>query len=138
MRVFKALFMTITLWALLATGVAATEPEKAVETAAKKPIDKETGLIIDTSWELVKGNCTQCHSAQRFTLQRGSRQLWTDIIRWMQKTQGLWQFDPETEKKILDYLEINYAPSSSHYRRAPLPPALMPPNPLKPAAEVVK
>ncbi|OQW93858.1 MAG: hypothetical protein BWK79_08960, partial [Beggiatoa sp. IS2] len=87
---------------------------------------------------LVKGNCTQCHSAQRFVLQRGSRQLWADIIRWMQKTQGLWQFDPDTEKKILDYLEANYAPSGNNYRRAPISPTFMPPNPFKSPTELPK
>ena len=48
----------------------------------------------------------------------------------MQATQGLWQFTPEVEGKILDYLEKNYAPSGN-YRRAPISPLLMPPNPYK-------
>ncbi|WP_197685626.1 hypothetical protein [Vreelandella subglaciescola] len=46
----------------------------------------------------------------------------------MQKTQGLWQFQPEMEATILDYLASNYGPKEDA-RRPPLPRALMPDNP---------
>jgi len=97
-------------------------------------IDPESGLIIDTHWETVKGMCTACHSAKLITAQRGSRETWEQIIRWMQATQGLWQFDPQTETNILDYLAANYPPGEA-YRRKPLSPLLMPANPYDIAAQ---
>ena len=48
------------------------------------------------------------------------------MIRWMQDTQNLWQFTPEVEKQILDYLAQNYPPQANR-RRAPIPVSLMPP-----------
>jgi len=95
--------------------------------APDQPKDQASGLIIDENWELVNAHCTVCHSAALVTQQRGSRETWASLIRWMQSTQGLWQFDEQTENNILDYLETNYAPSAS-YRRAPLDPSLMPPT----------
>ena len=91
-------------------------------------VDKKTGFIIAEHWETVRDNCTECHSAKLVTAQRGDRKTWTDIMRWMQATQGLRKFDAATEKKILQYLSSNYAPKELG-RRAPIPPLLMPPNP---------
>ena len=91
-------------------------------------IDLVSGLKIAPGWELVRNHCTACHSARHFLRQKGSRQTWEDIIRWMQKTQGLWKFDIVTETTILDYLAKNYAPSGE-YRRAPIPHHLLPKNP---------
>lgn len=99
-------------------------------TAYGVQVDKETGFILAEHWETVRDNCTDCHSAKLVTAQRGDRKTWTDIIRWMQATQGLWQFDAETEKQILQYLATNYAPKARG-RRQPIPPLLMPPNPYK-------
>ncbi|MBE9563354.1 MAG: hypothetical protein IMF12_10895, partial [Proteobacteria bacterium] len=56
-------------------------------------IDKESGMIISENWELVKTNCTGCHTAPLVTSQRNNRDGWIEIIRWMQDKQGLWQFD---------------------------------------------
>jgi hypothetical protein len=97
--------------------------------AADKPLDAESGMVIDENWQLVKAHCTVCHSAKLLTQQRGSRETWLHLIRWMQDTQGLWQFDEITQSSILDYLELNYAPSAVS-RRNPLAPSLMPPRPL--------
>jgi hypothetical protein len=47
------------------------------------------------------------------------------MIRWMQKTQGLWSFDEKTEDTILSYLAANYPPGKSSRRRN-LSPAEMP------------
>lgn len=96
------------------------------QTGTGAPVDAATGLVIAENWELVRAHCTVCHSAGQLTRQRGSRETWAALIRWMQKTQGLWQFDPVTENRILDYLADNYPPAPSA-RRAPLPPELMPP-----------
>jgi len=75
-----------------------------------KEIDKQSGLIIDKGLETVKANCTVCHSAKFIILQKGDRETWKSMIRWMQKTQGLWEFTPEIEDEILTYLETNYPP----------------------------
>ena len=69
--------------------------------------------------------------ALRITQQRGTAEQWLSMIRWMQKKQNLWQFDPVTEEKIVSYLAENYPPGRSQ-RRAALAPDLMPPNPYSP------
>ena len=88
-------------------------------------IDAATGLIRKPGWELVRVHCGGCHSHTLVTSQRADRQTWLDMIRWMQATQNLWQFPPETEAQILDYLAANYPPQPNR-RRAPIPPSLMP------------
>ncbi len=90
--------------------------------------DPDSGLIVDEHWQLVKAHCSACHSPKLVAQNRGSRQNWLDMIRWMQETQGLLQFDAVTETAILDYLEKNYAPAAAS-RRAPLNSLLMPVNP---------
>ncbi len=104
--------LILLLVAALARNVGAEQapmpPGKAgaVETAARlqQAIDPATGFIMAENWDLVRSNCTVCHSARLITQQRASRRGWTDMIRWMQATQNLWQFDKLTEVKILDYL----------------------------------
>ncbi len=97
--------------------------------AAEK--DPETGFIVAEGWETVRNSCTACHSAKLVTQNSGSRNRWLELIRWMQATQGLWQFDAATEKTILDYLSTQYG-SKEGARRPPLPRALLPDNPYKP------
>lgn len=97
----------------------------APPTVAANPLDERTGLVKDDGWELVRAHCGGCHSHKIVTAQRADRQTWLDIIRWMQATQNLWQFDTATESGILDYLAKNYPPQSNR-RRAPIPPSLMP------------
>jgi len=91
-------------------------------------IDPMSGLVRAENWELILGNCSACHSLQLVTEQRASRDRWLGMIRWMQATQNLWQFEPATEEKILDYLAENYAPSQRSSRRGPLAPHLLPPR----------
>ncbi|MEX2125370.1 MAG: hypothetical protein WD795_15865 [Woeseia sp.] len=100
----------------------------AAGAAAAPQIDAATGLAIASGWELVRAHCGGCHSHKTVTNQRADRQTWLDMIRWMQATQNLWQFDPDTENAILDYLAANYPPQANR-RRAPIPPTLMPPVP---------
>lgn len=88
-------------------------------------VDSTTGLKVAPGWELVRIHCGGCHSHKLVTGQRADRQTWLDIIRWMQATQNLWQFDDATEAGILDYLAANYPPQPNR-RRAPIPPSLMP------------
>ena len=105
----------IFLATLLAAGAAAQETDEA------------SGLVIAPGWELVRAHCGGCHSHQLVTGQRADRKTWLEIIRWMQATQNLWQFDAATENGILDYLAANYPPQPNR-RRAPIPPTLMPPG----------
>ena len=84
--------------------------------AAKAKLDKESGLKIAPGMDIVKANCTVCHSAKFITLQKGDRDTWKQMIVWMQKTQGLWEFDAKTEDTILTYLETNYPPGKSSRR----------------------
>lgn len=110
----------------------ATPPEPTATpepAAAQEPqLDPVTGLKMTGDWETVRANCTACHSSRLITQQRGSAEQWLTMIRWMQKKQNLWVFDPETESKIIGYLAENYPPSDAQ-RRAAIPPDLMPPNP---------
>lgn len=106
----------------------APAPVSAAAPAAGPAIDPATGLKMTGDWELVRSNCTACHSSKLITQQRGSAQHWLTLIRWMQQTQNLWQFDPDTEQRIITYLAKNYPPGNAQ-RRAALPPDLMPPNP---------
>ena len=96
-------------------------------------IDKTSGLKMAEGWQLVRIHCGGCHSHALVTAQRADRQTWLDIIRWMQETQNLWQFDAPTEKGILDYLAANYPPRANR-RRAPIPPSLLPKPPAPPAS----
>ncbi len=88
-------------------------------------IDEFSGLIKNPGWEQVRAHCGGCHSHALVTSQRADRKTWTDIIRWMQATQNLWQLQPNVETQILDYLAANYPPQPNR-RRAPIPPDLMP------------
>jgi hypothetical protein len=96
--------------------------------AAAADTDDATGLAIAPGWELVRAHCGGCHSHKLVTAQRADRQTWLDIIRWMQASQNLWQFEPEVENTILDYLAASYPPQPDR-RRAPIAPTLMPPVP---------
>jgi hypothetical protein len=99
-------------------------------------VDSLTGLKINENWELVRNNCIACHSLKLVTQQRGTATQWLAVIRWMQDKQNLWQFDPDTEIKIIAYLAENYPPQENQ-RRAALAPQLMPPNPYSADAEQV-
>ena len=87
--------------------------------------DKETGLVISSGWDLVRTHCGSCHSHKLVTSQRADRQTWLSMIRWMQETQNLWDFDSTTENTILDYLAREYPPNFNR-RRQPVLPNLMP------------
>ena len=110
------------LLAALTAGIAVTAA------AAEPELDAFTGLRKTGDWELVRNNCVACHSARLITQQRGTKEQWLAMIRWMQKSQNLWQFDPDTEARIITYLAENYPPSEQQ-RRPPIPPELLPPNP---------
>ena len=118
------------LAALLAGSLAiAAAAQAAAETPERDPL---TGLKMTGDWQLVRNNCVGCHSAKLITQQSGTESRWLALIRWMQATQNLWQFDPDVERKIIGYLAANYPPQEDR-RRAPIPPDLMPPNPYTPS-----
>ena len=94
-------------------------------------IDALTGLPKNPGWELVRANCIACHSSKLITQQRGDAERWVDVIRRMQASQNLWEFDPDVERQIIDYLATSFPPSSDS-RREGLPAQLMPPNPFAP------
>ncbi len=79
-------------------------------------LDLESGLIIDVGYRVVKTQCGVCHSTALVTQNRASREGWTDIIRWMQATEKLWDLG-ENEVIILNYLEKNYAPKKKGRRQ---------------------
>ena len=99
--------------------------------AAEPETDPYTGLKMSGDWQLVRSNCVGCHATKLITQQSGTESHWLGLIRWMQEKQNLWQFEPETEQKIISYLAENYPPQEDR-RRAPIPPDLMPPNPYAP------
>ncbi|MEM1325266.1 MAG: hypothetical protein AAGI23_04890 [Bacteroidota bacterium] len=78
-------------------------------------IHVESGLVYAAGFELVKTQCTTCHSAQLITQNRASRAGWEQMIRWMQATQGLWELG-DNERPILDYLAEHYAPEEEGRR----------------------
>ncbi len=90
--------------------------------------DRDTGLVVAPGWELVRANCGACHSYRLVTAQRGDAAFWTDAIRWMQRTQNLWQMPPEVETSLIAYLAGNYN-ETDWGRRPPLSPSLMPETP---------
>ncbi len=132
MRTLIKVLTTFALTVVFALNVSAVQPKKIKKV---KAIDPETGLIVAKGVEDVVANCTACHSAKFITLQRGDRQTWKDMIRWMQNTQGLWSLDvpnaagENTEKVILDYLSTNYAPDDKIERRKNIPISALPKNP---------
>lgn len=116
----KSLFSIAIL--LFAAVVHAEDPKP------ETPLDPATGMKIAEGWELVRTHCNVCHSPQQYLMQKGTESTWTDTIRWMQGSAGLWPLDPATEKTILTYLASNYGPDAA-FRRAPIPGNLLPPNP---------
>lgn len=113
-------------WLLVVWGVA-TGSAVAAWAEAELPVDPATGLVMDEQWQVVAAHCGACHSTRLVTQNRGSRETWLRLIRWMQESQGLWPFNEETERVLLDYLEKNYGPVPTA-RRPALPAELMPPR----------
>jgi hypothetical protein len=96
----------------------ATKGSGAEEDDFDKVIDGihvQSGLIYADGFDLVRGTCTACHSAKLVTQNRATREGWTEMIRWMQAKQGLWDLGVN-EPIILDYLAANYAPEETGRR----------------------
>ena len=100
-------------------GCQAPEPVSTTTTLdTVLEIDSVSGLVIDQNFELVRGQCTACHSAKLITQSSASREGWEQMIRWMQQKQGLWDLGPN-ESPILDYLTAHYGIKKKG-RRTPL------------------
>ena len=95
----------------------------AVSLAAEN--DVKTGLLLAPGFEVVSTQCTVCHSARLISQNRADREGWLEMIRWMQKTQGLWPLG-DNEDLVLDYLAANYGPAAKG-RRARLRDEFLPP-----------
>ncbi len=78
-------------------------------------IHLQSGLAYAPGFELVKTNCTVCHSAKLITQNRANKEGWEQMIDWMQETQGLWELG-KNEEKIVAYLAKNYAPEEKGRR----------------------
>lgn len=115
---------------IVASLVVTVHAQEAQEEKAEVILDPLTGMKMAPGWEAVRNNCIACHSPRQFLRQKGTITTWTEILRWMQKSGGLWPLEEETEETILRYLTDNYGPSDE-YRRAPIPATLMPPNPYR-------
>ena len=87
--------------------------------------DERTGLIIAPGWELVSAHCGACHSHRLVTSQRGDAEFWLNTIRWMQRTQNLWELPAGQEPQIIGYLAEHYS-ESEWGRRPPLSASLLP------------
>jgi cytochrome c5 len=99
-----------------------------VAQASEDARDPTTGLIIAPGWELVSAHCGACHSHALVTAQRGDADFWRSTIRWMQKTQNLWQIPEPQEAKLIEYLATHYN-ETDWGRRPPLPRSLLPDPP---------
>jgi len=86
---------------------------------AAQNIDPQSGLAIDSGLEVVKKQCSVCHSPQLIVQNKASYQGWLDTLRWMQEKQGMQSLSKQTETLILNYLAKNYAPEQAG-RRKPL------------------
>ncbi len=88
------------------------------ENKIENGIHVKTGLKDAPGLQVVINNCTNCHSAKLVIQNRMNEERWNATIRWMQKTQNLWELG-ENQKIIVDYLTVNY-PVEEKGRRAPL------------------
>lgn len=94
---------------------AAAAPEPGFD-QVENGVHLRTGFVEGEGLMAVVTHCTACHSARLVTQNRMTREGWEQTIRWMQKTQNLWDLG-ENEKIILDYLAAHYAPEKKGRRQ---------------------
>ncbi|WP_298479979.1 monoheme cytochrome C [uncultured Maribacter sp.] len=78
-------------------------------------IHVRTGLVEDVGLMETVNNCTNCHSSKLVIQNRMNKERWVATIRWMQKTQNLWDLG-KNEDVIIDYLVKNYPPEKKGRR----------------------
>lgn len=93
-----------------------TPEEILVDVSDEDDFDKiENGIHVRTGFVDAPGlmetvrNCTTCHSSRLVLQNRMNEEGWTATIKWMQKTQNLWDLG-ENEAIIVNYLATNYPP----------------------------
>jgi hypothetical protein len=86
--------------------------------ASSEELDPATGLVMAQGWQLAAAHCGGCHSHRLVTSQRGDAEFWLSTIRWMQRTQNLWQIPAEQETKLIGYLSSHY--NETDWGRRPL------------------
>lgn len=119
--------------ALAAALLLSALPAANAQSKVAPETDKDSGLAVATGFPLVKAYCTACHSAKLITQSGKSRDGWLESIRWMQRTQGLFDLGP-SEGEILDYLAANYGIREQVGSMLKLPLLVAPPPP-PPAAK---
>jgi hypothetical protein len=97
--------------------VISVAPEEGDWDKIENGIHLRTGLKDAEGLMTVVNNCTNCHSAQLVIQNRMNEERWIETIRWMQKTQNLWDLGPN-EKVIINYLVTNYPPTNKGRRAA--------------------
>ena len=120
----NSILLTTLLALLFLAAIPSVHPEAKT---VSKPLsdtlrtDPETGLALDEKLVLVKAHCTSCHSSKLILQNRFTRDGWKEKIRWMQRTQNLWDLG-ETEPAVLDYLVKYYGPEQRAFdgRRKPM------------------
>lgn len=70
-------------------------------------IHLRTGLKDAEGLMTVVNNCTNCHSSKLIIQNRMSTENWNATIKWMQKTQNLWDLG-KNQEVIVNYLVTNY------------------------------
>ena len=111
-------FVSMTALRPMAISTETPGLEMRLDTTEKK-LDPATGFVIDDGIDLVRAHCTGCHSSKLVTQYGASRSGWLEKIRWMQRTQNLWDLG-EAEPVILDYLAKHYPAAEKFDRREPL------------------
>jgi len=93
------------------------------------PAFDTSGFVDSPGRDLVTMHCTGCHSGKLVQQNRATRPGWAEIIRWMQKKQGLWKLEANVEERMLDYLAAAYGPETEAdgERRPRISADLMPP-----------
>ncbi len=123
--IYHSIFEVFLMWLLL---ILITSCHQKKDSSNYKPLETvgntegiengihiNTGLVEAEGLPLVIAHCTGCHSGKLITQNRLSKDGWQETIRWMQKTQNLWDLG-EDENIIVDYLAKNYAPSAKGRR----------------------
>lgn len=113
----KILIVIFTLFVLGTTALyfydLNPEPIEKLVTVDPEKIENgvhvRTGLVASDGLQTVITNCTPCHSSKLIIQNRMGAEQWNATIRWMQKTQGLWELG-KNQKVIVDYLVENYPP----------------------------
>lgn len=105
-----------------------TTPASRAEGTAKVDDGGYGDIVQAPGSELVVLYCVRCHGPRQFLQQRGSRDTWRGLIRWMQRDHGMPPLEEGIEDRIVEYLATHYKPSEVGRRRA-LRADLMPPNP---------